>query len=236
MNRLFVGAFTFAINFIYRDRPFCRFYVLETVGRVSYFALMSVLDFYETLGWRHYENRLKIHFAESWNELHHILIMEELSEDRTWRDRLFARLLALFYYWVTVIVYLVNPKSAHNLVELLEEFAYRSYDTFAKENKYSLMQQRAPQVALDYYHSGEVYLFDDFKTTLSPESCRPEIYNLYDVIIAIRNDELEHFMTMVACQQSDRPDLFQRLRHIIDDSQNEQNTNSEQLTIPVSRK
>lgn len=234
MNKLFVGLLIFALDTIYRERPYCRFYVLETIGRVPYFAFMSVLDFYETLGWRHQENRLKIHFAESWNELHHLLIMEELSSDRTWRDRVFARLVALIYYWLVVILYLFNSKSAYHLMELLEEHAYRSYDKFAKENKRYLMQQSAPPIALNYYRSGDMYMFDEFQTAVSPDSCRPEIHNLYDVIMAIRDDELEHFMTMVACQHSDRQDIFKSLRHFFDDAEAEANPNSDhQITVPA---
>lgn len=39
-------------------------------------AFISVLHLYETLGWWRRADYLKVHFAESWNELHHLLIME----------------------------------------------------------------------------------------------------------------------------------------------------------------
>jgi ubiquinol oxidase len=236
MSRLLIGFLIFVLDFIYRERPYCRFYVLETIGRVPYFAFMSVLDLYETLGWRHQENRLKVHFAESWNELHHLLIMEELCGDRTWRDRIFARLIAFFYYWLIIVMYLFHPQSAYRLMELLEEHAYRGYDQFAKDHKRYLLQQNAPQVALNYYRNGDIYMFDEFQAAASSDSCRPDINNLYDVIIAIRDDELEHFMTMVACQHGDRQDIFQRLRHVFSDAEDEQNATSDQITAaaPVS--
>lgn len=37
---------------------------------------MSVLHLYETFGWWRRRDYLKVHFAESWNEMHHLLIME----------------------------------------------------------------------------------------------------------------------------------------------------------------
>ncbi len=37
---------------------------------------------------------------------------------------------------------------------------------------------------------------------------RPQIENLYDVFVAIRDDEGEHVKTMVACQQPDAQEGF----------------------------
>jgi len=49
-----------------RQRDYARFYALETIARTPYFAYLSVLHLYETLGrWRR-ANYLKLHFAESW--------------------------------------------------------------------------------------------------------------------------------------------------------------------------
>jgi ubiquinol oxidase len=35
-----------------------------------------VLHMYESFGWWRRADYLKVHFAESWNELHHLLTME----------------------------------------------------------------------------------------------------------------------------------------------------------------
>lgn len=43
-------------------------------------------------------------------------------------------------------------------------------------------------------------MFDDFQSCRDPGSRRPVIRNLYDVFLNIRNDEAEHFKTMVAAQ------------------------------------
>lgn len=43
-----------------------------------------------------------IHFAEEWNELHHLLIMEALGGDRKWSDRFLGGHAAIFYYWCVV--------------------------------------------------------------------------------------------------------------------------------------
>ncbi len=50
------------------------FWSLWLVGHVV--AFVSVLHMYESFGWWRRADYLKVHFAESWNELHHLLTME----------------------------------------------------------------------------------------------------------------------------------------------------------------
>ena len=201
MIRLLVGILVFVINVVYAKRPYPRFYVLETVARVPYFSYLSVLHLYETLGLWRQSDWLKIHFAESWNELHHLLIMESLGGASFWGDRLLARATALIYYWIITFVYIISPKAAYHFMELVEEHAYESYNKFLNDEAESLKQQPAPAVALEYYRDGDLYMFDEFQTTHQAETRRPEVNNLYDVFVAIRDDEMEHVKTMAACQQ-----------------------------------
>jgi len=42
-------------------------------------AFISVLHLYESFGWWRRSDYIKVHFAESWNEMHHLLIMEVSS-------------------------------------------------------------------------------------------------------------------------------------------------------------
>ncbi|KAK7293588.1 hypothetical protein RJT34_16457 [Clitoria ternatea] len=64
------------LDTLYHDRHYARFFVLETIARVPYFAFMSVLHMYESFRWWRRADYLKVHFAESWNKMHHLLIME----------------------------------------------------------------------------------------------------------------------------------------------------------------
>lgn len=208
MIRMLVGVLVFVINVVYRDRPYPRFYVLETVARVPYFSYLSVLHLYETLGWWRKVDWLKVHFAESWNELHHLLIMESLGGDNVWGDRFLARHTALLYYWIVIALYLANPKAAYHFMELVEEHAYASYHKFLTQEEEALKQAPAPQIAIDYYRDGDLYLFDEFQTAQKPEQRRPKIDNLYDVFVAIRDDEMEHVKTMAACQKPDAQATF----------------------------
>ncbi|KAJ6367395.1 hypothetical protein OIU78_000035 [Salix suchowensis] len=72
------------LDALYHDRDYARFYVLETIARVPYFAFISVLHLYESFGWWRRSDYIKVHFAESWNEMHHLLIMEDLGGNSWW--------------------------------------------------------------------------------------------------------------------------------------------------------
>uniref|UniRef100_A0A7N0VD00 Ubiquinol oxidase n=1 Tax=Kalanchoe fedtschenkoi TaxID=63787 RepID=A0A7N0VD00_KALFE len=188
------------LDTMYHDREYPRFFVLETIARVPYFAFMSVLHMYETFGWWRAADYLKVHFAESWNEMHHLLIMEELGGNSWWFDRFLAQHIAVFYYFMTVFMYILSPRMAYHFSECVESHAYETYDKFLKSHGDVLKQTPAPEVAVKYYTGGDLYLFDEFQTSRVPLSRRPVIENLYDVFWNIREDEGEHCKTMKACQ------------------------------------
>jgi ubiquinol oxidase len=69
-NKVLIDTVYEVICFLYpvtgSDRDFARFYVLETVARVPYFAYLSVMHLRETFGDREPENleRQRTHYAE----------------------------------------------------------------------------------------------------------------------------------------------------------------------------
>ncbi|KAI3428133.1 hypothetical protein D9Q98_006516 [Chlorella vulgaris] len=191
------------LDVVYGGRPIERFWVLETVARMPYFVWISLLHLYESLGWWRAGAELrKVHFAEEWNELHHLQIMEALGGDLRWGDRFLAEHAAVFYYWTLVVIYLISPAASYQFMEMVEGHAADTYAQFAAENKDMLETIPPPLVALNYYKSGDLYLFDEFQTSwrASGDVRRPRCNTLYDVFCNIRDDELEHVKTMVACQ------------------------------------
>jgi len=224
MIRLLVNFLEWLLNTFYGNRTYPRFFVLETVARVPYFAYTSVLHLYETMGWWRKADWLKIHFAEAWNELHHLLISEELGGNKYWIDCFVARGGAFVYYWIIVLVYMVSPRSAYRFMQLIEEHAYHTYDTFLQEHGDELKTQPAPSVAIQYYCCGDLYLFDEFQSSRPPEERRPKIDNLYDVFVAIRDDEMEHVKTMIAWQRNDAQATFKSPH------------NSDRVALPESTK
>jgi ubiquinol oxidase len=179
INKTIVKSAVNVIDKVYKDRDYARFYVLETVARVPYFSFVSVLHLYETLSISRKADFLETHFAQTMNEYHHLLIMEDLGGDERFVDRFFAQHTAFAYYWLTCLLYVVSPRMAYNLSEQVEEHAYHTYDEFLKQNGVSLSLERPPAVAVNYYE---------------------DINNLYDVFVNVRNDEGDHVKTMQDCQ------------------------------------
>lgn len=190
------------------ERAYARFYALETIARMPYFSYLSVLHLFETIGlWRR-ANYLKIHFAESWNEMHHLLIMEELGGHDRWADRWVAQHVAFGWYWVVVALYLYNPTHAYHLNQMVEEEAYETYDKFITQNQEYLQQQPAPHAAVTYYTGNDLALFDAMhhQVVQDPTSTprrRPRCDTLLDCFVNIRDDEAEHAKTMAFFQHGD---------------------------------
>jgi len=117
------------IDFLYRDLPIQRFWVLETIARAPYFAFLSVLHLRESLGLRtdsHYY-LMKEHFAQTINETEHLTEMELRGGADRWVDRFFAYHLVLFYYWIMVVYYSFAPVSAYQLNSGIEFHATETY-------------------------------------------------------------------------------------------------------------
>jgi ubiquinol oxidase len=90
---------------------------------------------------------------------------------------------------------------AYNVNQYVEEHAYSTYDAFLQLHEEELKKCPAPAIATQYYRDGDIYMFDEFQTSSGCIPRRPVINNLYDVFVAIREDEADHVKTMVALQQ-----------------------------------
>jgi ubiquinol oxidase len=186
---------------LFDGRPISRFWFLETVARMPYYSYLNMLQAYETLGlWKSSAVQKRVHFAEEWNEYHHLLIMEALGGDLQWKDRFLAQHAGFAYYWVLVLLWLLSPSLAYNFSELIEAHAVDTYAEFAEANKERLKAIPAPVVAKAYYNGACLWMFDEFQTDGKATVRRPKIETLYDTFCAIRDDEGEHVKTMHVCQ------------------------------------
>jgi ubiquinol oxidase len=197
INSKVLDTAKFAIDGVYGNRSIARFYALETIARMPYFAYFNVLHLYETMGWFRKSEYLKSHFEENWNELYHLKIMEQLGGDKNTRDRLVAQAAAIAYYWATIVLYMLSPSSAYNLSKQLEEHAYTSYDKFITANEDMLRSQAAPPVALAYYKEALLRTGKGANDNFSQDRA----ISLYDIFISIRDDEGAHADTMNNLQQ-----------------------------------
>jgi hypothetical protein len=121
------------------------------VARVPYFSYTSCLHLMETCGMVRRAEFMRTHFMETYNELHHLIIMEELGGDERFIDRFIAQHLAVGYFWLAVALYLTNPTNAYNLNQCVEEHAYSTYDSFLKTHGEELKLRPPTQTSLDYY-------------------------------------------------------------------------------------
>mmetsp|Transcript_18539 Transcript_18539/g.26093 ORF Transcript_18539/g.26093 Transcript_18539/m.26093 type:complete len:312 (-) Transcript_18539:164-1099(-) len=205
-NKILIDTVYNIICFLYpvrgNKRDFARFFVLETVARVPYFAYLSVMHLRETFGERDLGDSMRTHYAEADNELHHLLIMESLGGNDNPIDRVLAQTMAFGYYWYVVVVYFFSPPVAYHLSELIEDHAYETYDGFLKNHGEMLKQQPVPEVARKYYVEDNPFLFDLFCTVKNKDedgnfsARRPRLDSLYDVFVNIRDDEKEHWKTL----------------------------------------
>lgn len=193
------------------DRDFARFYVLETVARVPYFAYLSVMHLRETFGERYdsMSERMRTHYAEADNELHHLLIMESLGGNSNIIDRTIAQTMAFFYYWYVIVIYAWNEPAAYHLSELIEDHAFDTYSKFTATYEERLKNEPVPDIARKYYERDNPFLFDLFCTVKNKteegtySERRPQLSSLYDVFVNIRDDEREHWKTLCNLVQFD---------------------------------
>lgn len=188
---------------------FSRFFLLETVARMPYFSYITMLHLYETLGfWRRSADIKRIHFAEEWNEFHHLLIMESYGGDQQFWVRFLAQHAALAYYLALLMLWMVSPSLSYKFSEMLETHAVDTYGQFVDENE-SLLKRLPPSlVAVEYYTIGLTDpMFGEYQTArvMDPQIAggvrKPgtNMQSLYDVMVAIRNDESDHVHTMANC-------------------------------------
>ena len=207
-NKIVIDTVYDIICFLYPvtggARDFARFYVLETVARVPYFAYLSVMHLRETFGERDPKlgERMRTHYAEADNELHHLLIMEALGGNSSVIDRTVAQTMAFGYYWYVTAVYGVSEPAAYHLSELIEDHAYNTYNKYLTEHAAMLKSKPVPDIARKYYVEDNPFLFDLFCTVKDLDedgkfsARRPKLETLYDVFVNVRDDEREHWKTL----------------------------------------
>jgi ubiquinol oxidase len=135
--------------------------------------------------------------------------MEALGGNEEFADRFTAQHIAFFYYWLVVGVYILSPAVAYDLNKYVERHAFNTYSAFVDNNVDMLKALPPPPIAVEYYMTGDPYMFDAFQSNIAlgePNDVkvirrRPVIENLYDVFCNIRDDEGEHADTMLKLQR-----------------------------------
>ena len=156
-NTFVLDSTIYILDFLYRGRDFQRFWVLEVIARAPYFSFLSVLHFRESLGLRGEDHTylMKEHFYQALNETEHLEEMETRGGNQFWIDRFFAKHLVLFYYWIMVVYYLIDPVNAYDINMKIEMHAYETY------TKYSVWHPEDAKIAeiaqYELEHSKELH-------------------------------------------------------------------------------
>lgn len=93
--------------------------------------------------------------------------------------------------------------------ELIEDHAYRTYDAFLTSNEATLKRLPVPAVAIKYYEYENPFLRALFCTATQPDAdvrgrrAPKQLQSLYDVLVSVRDDEKEHWMTLCNLVQYD---------------------------------
>ena len=147
--------------------------VLETVAAVPSMVggalqhLKSLRSIKSDDGWT------KVLLDEAENERMHLMTFIEIAKPNA-IERLMIVVAQGLFYNLFFLLYLFSAKTAHRLVGYFEEEAVYSYSEYLngiENGKYENIA--APQIAINYWNLGE-----DAR--------------LSDVIIAVRNDEMNH--------------------------------------------
>ncbi|CEN55130.1 alternative oxidase [Candidatus Methylopumilus turicensis] len=147
--------------------------VLETVAAVPGMVggalqhLKSLRTMKSDDGW------INILLEEAENERMHLMTFIEIARPNAF-ERLMIVIAQGIFYNLFFLLYLFSAKTAHRLVGYFEEEAVYSYSEYlngVESGKYENIA--APQIAINYWHLNE-----DAR--------------LSDVIMAVRNDEMNH--------------------------------------------
>ena len=128
-----------------RHRTLSKFKVLEVIARVPYQAWEHVayIAVTHTYRWPNLARRIfefvKESRAQQDNEQWHLLILEEMVQNKGTREnffwfRLMPQMMAFLYYHISWLLYVMKPGWSYTLNADFEDHAEHEYMTFVQEN------------------------------------------------------------------------------------------------------
>ena len=183
LPRILGKLLVFFGNLIYGHKPsILKFRSVEIIARVPYYSWASASFTLMTLFFASEEKALKYsnvarfsQFAQE-NETMHVVVISYLAslEKKAGfvRFSLIPMAFAFFYFWMSYLLYLINPKYSFQLNYMFESHAFEQYDWFLKLYEHELKQKRCESKFLDWYGR-------------FPR-------NQYDFFLSVRNDEIIH--------------------------------------------
>ena len=170
-------------NLVYGNRPsYLKFRAVEVIARVPYQSWSSVAFTLLTLFYADEKRALNLsniaRFARyaSDNETMHVVVVSSLAQKERRTDFIRTTFIpmgfAFFYFWMSYILYLINPRWSLETNYLFEQHAFDQYSLFLKDNEEMLKSKPIESEYLTWYGR-------------HPRS-------QYEFFTSVRNDEIVH--------------------------------------------
>jgi hypothetical protein len=183
LPRALGGFLVFCGNLVYGNNPsYLKFRAVEVIARVPYHSWNAVAFTLFTLFYSNEKRALRLtrvsRFARfsSDNETMHVVVISGLArkEQRAGviRHTIIPMLFSFFYFWVSYLLYMINPRWSLETNYLFESHAFEQYDLFIKLYETELRTKPIESEFLAWYGR-------------HPRS-------QYEFFMSVRNDEIVH--------------------------------------------
>lgn len=183
LPRLLGGFLVQCGNLVYgREPSYLKFRSIEVIARVPYHSWSSAAYTLLTVFYSDEHKALKLSSISRYariaqdNETMHVVVISHLAraEEKAGliRHTLIPMLFALFYFWMSYILYLVRPRWSFELNYLFEQHAFEQYDRFLNRRGEELKKKPVESEFLTRYGR-------------NPR-------NQYEFFRSVRNDEIIH--------------------------------------------
>lgn len=182
LPRFLGGILVWCGNTIYGKPSYLKFRAVEVIARVPYHSWASAAFTLLTLFYSDEKRALRLstvakfaRFASD-NETMHVVVISDLARKEgsagVIRHTLIPMLFAFFYFWMSYIIYLINPRWSLETNYLFEQHAFDQYSLFLKDNEEMLKSKPIESEFLEWYGR------------------HPR--NQYEFFQSVRNDEIVH--------------------------------------------
>lgn len=183
LPRFLGGILVWCGNTVYGYKPsYLKFRAVEVIARVPYHSWASAAFTLLSMFYTDEKRALKLsnisrfsRFASD-NETMHVVVISALARKEqpagVIRHTLIPLFFAFFYFWMSYIIYLINPRWSLETNYLFESHAFEQYTRFLKENEESLKSKPIESEFLAWYGR-------------NPRS-------QYEFFVDVKNDEIVH--------------------------------------------
>ncbi len=182
LPRILGNGLVWCGNLLYGKPSYLKFRAVEVIARVPYHswasAAFTLLTFFYSDERRALNLSAITRFSRfaSDNETMHVVVISELARAENCggiiRRTIIPVLFAFFYFWLSYILYLINPRWSLETNYLFEQHAFDQYSLFLRDNEAMLKGKPIASEFLAWYGR-------------HPRS-------QYEFFMSVRNDEIVH--------------------------------------------